>query len=148
MPVSFHTRKADYLKRAARILRDKHADDVPDSFDGLKELPGVGNKIAFLVLSSAFGKHEGICVDTHVHRISNRLGWVQHAGSAAGTKTPEQTRVALEKWLPPELWWECNTLLVGFGQQVCSAVQPKCGVCPLADEGVCPSAPGAGGVQV
>jgi len=158
--VSFHARKAGYLRGAAAAVAERHGGDVPATAKELMALPGVGPKVAFLVLSAAWGKHEGVCVDTHVHRISNRLGWtapphaqgrgqpagagaagVVGAGVGAKTKSAEATRKALEVWLPRELWWEANTLLVGFGQEVCSAVRPKCEVCPLADEGLCPEAP-------
>ncbi len=139
-PVGFYRNKARFLKAASAILREKHGGDVPSSLDALMELPGVGPKMAFLVLSVAFGKTEGICVDTHVHRISNRLGWVRtwnHKNESS--QDPERTRVALQQWLPREFWGPINVLLVGFGQQVCTPRQPKCHECPVRL--ACPSAP-------
>jgi endonuclease-3 len=130
-PVSFYKRKAGYLKKCAAVLKEA-GGDIPGSAKELKKLPGVGPKIAYLVSSVAWGKVEGICVDTHVHRIANRLGW-------ATTKQPEQTRVALQKWLPQRYWWPLNQLFVGFGQQMCSALHPQCNTCPLSNNGLCPS---------
>jgi endonuclease-3 len=124
-PVSFYKRKAGYLKKCASALQE--TGDIPPTAKAMQKLPGVGPKVSFLVAAVAWGNAEGICVDTHVHRISNRLHWVD-------TKQPEQTRVALQKFLPHEYWWPLNQLLVGFGQQMCSAVRPLCVHCPLALE--------------
>ncbi len=96
-------------------------------------LPGVGPKMAYLCMSAAWGRDEGIGVDVHVHRITNLWGWHK-------TKTPEETRVALEAWLPKEKWHDINHLLVGFGQTWCPPVGRKCGECKLAEMGLCPSA--------
>jgi len=93
--VSFYRRKTDYLKTMTRILEEKHHGDVPQTVDELCEIPGVGPKMAFLQMQS-MGLNVGIGVDTHVHRISNRLGWCK-------TKTPEQTRLALQSWLPRDV---------------------------------------------
>ena len=88
-----HQRKVDYIKRTSQILRDSYDSDIPDTVDMMCQLPGVGPKMAHLAMKSAWRTITGIGVDTHVHRISNRLGWVR-------TKQPEETRKALEKWLP------------------------------------------------
>lgn len=87
--------KAKHLKQTAKVLLEKYDGDIPDSVEGLCSLPGVGPKMAYLAMSCGWGHTVGIGVDTHVHRISNRLGWLP-----APTKTPEQTRKALEAWLP------------------------------------------------
>jgi endonuclease-3 len=87
----------------------------------------------YLTLSAAWGRHEGIGVDVHVHRITNLWGWNK-------TQQPEQTRAALESWLPKDKWHDINNLLVGFGQTICLPVGRKCGECKLADRGLCPSA--------
>jgi endonuclease-3 len=89
--------------------------------------------MGYLTLSAAWGRHEGIGVDVHVHRITNLWGWHK-------TNTPEQTRAALESWLPIEKWHDINNLLVGFGQTICLPVGRKCGECRLAERGLCPSA--------
>jgi len=99
----------------------------------LTSLPGVGPKMAYLCLSVAWGRDEGIGVDVHVHRITNLWGWND-------TKQPEETRKALQSWLPRDRWHDINNLLVGFGQTICLPVGRKCGECKLADKGLCPSA--------
>ncbi|KAI9892042.1 MAG: DNA N-glycosylase and apurinic/apyrimidinic (AP) lyase [Vezdaea aestivalis] len=129
--VGFHNRKAGYIKQAAEVLRDRWKGDIPDSIEGLMSLPGVGPKMAYLCLSAAWGRTEGIGVDVHVHRITNMWGWVDH------TKGPEETRVELESWLPKEKWHEINKLLVGLGQTVCLPIGKKCGECRLGEEGHC-----------
>jgi endonuclease-3 len=131
--VGFHNKKVGYLKATAKILHDKYDDDIPDTIEGMLALPGVGPKMAYLLMTHAWNKTMGIGVDVHVHRISNRLGWVH-------TNTPEETRLALEGWLPKEYWGQggVNKLLVGFGQTVCLPVGPKCGQCKVND--LCPSA--------
>lgn len=132
-PVSFYGRKAEYILATTQILRDKYKSDIPPTLDELMELRGVGPKMAHLVMTVAWGKVVGIGVDTHVHRISNRLKWVKKE-----TKTPEDTRKALQDWLPREYWTEINWLLVGFGQQICKPVNPRCwdclniNICPFA----------------
>ncbi|EYC06276.1 hypothetical protein Y032_0077g1118 [Ancylostoma ceylanicum] len=129
-PVGFYRRKAEYIQKAAAILKEKYNGDVPDSLEGLCSLPGVGPKMAHLVLQIAYDKVDGIAVDTHVHRIVNRLGWMK-------TDTPEKTRAKLQELLPRSYWTTINPLLVGFGQQTCLPVKPKCGIC-LCQE-ICPS---------
>lgn len=130
-PVGFWKRKVEYIKKTSEILRGQYNGDIPSSVEDLCKLPGVGPKMAFLVMKCAWNKIEGIGVDTHVHRISNRLGWLKKT-----TSKPEDTRKALEDWLPREYWSEINHLLVGFGQQICLPVKPKCAECLNKD--ICP----------
>ncbi|CAL2037956.1 unnamed protein product [Caenorhabditis brenneri] len=137
-PVGFYKRKAIYLQQTARILTDKYSGDIPDSLDGLCSLPGVGPKMANLVMQIAWDKCEGIAVDTHVHRISNRLGWIK-------TSTPEKTQKALEILLPKSEWQPINHLLVGFGQMLCQPVRPKCSACLC--KFTCPSSTDKGKVK-
>ncbi|EDV54485.1 endonuclease III-like protein 1 [Drosophila erecta] len=132
-PVSFYKNKAKYLKQTVEILIDKYDSDIPDNVKDLIALPGVGPKMAHICMAVAWNKITGIGVDVHVHRLCNRLGWVPKP-----TKEPEQTRVALEKWLPFSLWSEVNHLFVGFGQTICTPVKPNCGECLNKD--ICPSA--------
>ncbi|KAH7092093.1 DNA repair protein-like protein Ntg1 [Paraphoma chrysanthemicola] len=131
--VGFHNLKTKYIKQTAELLRDKWNGDIPDSIEGLVSLPGVGPKMAYLTMSAAWGRDEGIGVDVHVHRITNLWGWHK-------TQQPEQTRAALESWLPKDRWHDINNLLVGHGQTICLPVGRKCGDCKLADRGLCPSA--------
>lgn len=131
--VGFHNNKTKYIKAAAEILRDEWNGDIPDTIEGLMSLPGVGPKMAYLCMSSAWGRTEGIGVDVHVHRITNLWGWNK-------TKGPEETRLALQAWLPRELWHEINWLLVGFGQSICLPVGRKCGDCELGLRGLCKAA--------
>jgi endonuclease-3 len=127
-PAGFYNTKAGQLNDIGRILRDRYGGEVPDDEEALLALPGVGRKTANLVLGLGFGI-PAICVDTHVHRISNRLGMVQ-------TKTPEQTERALNGLLPRKLWVPINDLLVTFGQNRCHPTSPRCTGCPLDD--LCP----------
>ena len=131
--VGFHNNKTRYIKATALILRDNFAGDIPDTIEGLMSLPGVGPKMAYLCLSAAWGRTEGIGVDVHVHRITNLWGWHK-------TKTPEETRLALQAWLPRDKWHEINHLLVGFGQTICLPVGRDCNVCTLSAKVLCPSA--------
>lgn len=131
--VGFHNNKTRYIKATAEILRDQFDGDIPDTIEGLMSLPGVGPKMGYLCLSAAWGKTEGIGVDVHVHRITNLWGWHK-------TKGPEETRIALQSWLPRELWHEINWLLVGLGQTVCLPVGRKCGDCELGLNGLCKAA--------
>ncbi|GAB1213026.1 alpha,alpha-trehalase nth1 [Aspergillus terreus] len=130
--VGFHNNKTKYIKAAAVILRDQYDSDIPSTASELMKLPGVGPKMAFLCMSAAWGKHEGIGVDVHVHRITNLWGWHK-------TKNPEETRMALESWLPKDKWHEINKLLVGLGQTVCLPVGRRCGECDLAGTKLCKS---------
>jgi len=132
--VGFWRRKTQYIKQAAQKLRNEFNSDLPKTVDELCSLPGVGPKMAFLALQDAWKLNAGIGVDVHVHRITNRLGWHN-----SPTKTPEETRVNLESWLPLELHPEINSLLVGFGQTICVPVGPRCDQCELSS-GLCPSA--------
>lgn len=131
--VGFHNNKTKYIKQVAPILRDNFGGDIPDTIEGLVSLPGVGPKMGYLTLSAAWGRHEGIGVDVHVHRITNLWGWHK-------TNNPEGTRAELESWLPKEKWHDINHLLVGFGQTICLPVGRKCGECDLSGLGLCPSA--------
>ncbi|KAI4723757.1 DNA glycosylase [Aureobasidium sp. EXF-10728] len=131
--VGFHNNKTKYIKATAEILRDRFNGDIPDTIEGLVSLPGVGPKMAYLTMSAAWGRDEGIGVDVHVHRITNLWGWHE-------TRNPEETRAELESWLPKDRWHSINHLLVGFGQTICLPVGRKCGDCTLATEGLCPSA--------
>ena len=107
-----------------RDLLAHHGGRVPDTIDALLKLGGVGRKTANLVVTLGFNK-PGICVDTHVHRISNRLGYVR-------TRTPEETEMALRATLPRRFWIGYNDLLVSFGQNVCMPISPKCSTCPVS----------------
>jgi endonuclease-3 len=127
-PAGFYNTKAKQLRTIAETLRDRYGGEVPGDEQALLELPGVGRKTANLVLGLGFGI-PAICVDTHVHRISNRLG-------LAVTATPEQTEYALRKILPRDLWIPINDLLVTFGQNRCHPTSPRCTGCPLED--LCP----------
>lgn len=129
--VGFHNNKTKYIKATASILASQYAGDIPRTAPDLMKLPGVGPKMAYLCMSAAWGQHDGIGVDVHVHRITNLWKW--HS-----TRTPEETREALQSWLPKDKWHEINKLLVGLGQTVCLPVGRKCGECVLAG-GLCPS---------
>ncbi|KAG6536039.1 hypothetical protein ZIOFF_001077 [Zingiber officinale] len=110
--VGFYSRKAHYLKKVSEICLEKHEGDIPCSLNELLALPGIGPKMAHLIMNVGWNDVQGICVDTHVHRICNRLGWVSRIGTIEKTLTPEETRVSLEKWLPKDLWDPINPLLV------------------------------------
>ncbi|MES1913262.1 MAG: hypothetical protein MHM6MM_005466 [Cercozoa sp. M6MM] len=143
--VGFHQRKANYLLRTARKLRDEFHGDIPDNVKDLCSLPGVGPKMAFLAMKSAWKRNVGIGVDVHVHRIANRLHWTRHGPATkttekrSGTKNPEDTRRVLESWLPRRLWPHVNLLLVGLGQTVCKPRKPQCNKCLLGRRGLCPT---------
>ena len=123
-PVGFYRNKAKSILAISHQLLDAYNGDVPDDLEALLELPGVGRKTANLVLTAGFNK-PAICVDIHVHRISNRWGYIQ-------TKTPEKTEFALREKLPQEYWIEYNALLVPFGQNLCTPVSPWCSRCPVS----------------
>lgn len=123
-PVGFYKTKAVVLKDVCRAIVNQHGGKVPDDLDTLLKLKGVGRKTANLVITLGYGK-PGICVDTHVHRISNRLGYVR-------TKNPEETEFALRKKLPPRYWIPINDYLVAYGQNICKPVSPFCSRCRLA----------------
>ncbi len=112
--VGFHNNKVKYIKRTCRILLDEHGGEVPRTMDEVLAFPGVGPKMAIILMRVAFDEVVGISVDTHVHRICNQLGW---AGDPPA-KQPEQTRRRIESWMPFEVWGDVNVLLVGFGQEI------------------------------
>lgn len=128
-PVSFYRNKAVHVKQACEQILTRYKGLVPDEMEELLTLPGVGRKTANLVLILAHRSEENICVDTHVHRIANRLGWVK-------TRTPEQTEHALYRAARRRWWPIINLYLVTWGQNVCRPVYPLCPQCVLAD--VCP----------
>jgi endonuclease III len=128
-PVSFYRHKATHLRETCRILVDRFGGRVPGTMEELLMLPGVGRKTANLVLILAFKSLRNICVDTHVHRISNRLGWVR-------TRTPEETEQALYKSTHEHWWPYINLYLVTWGQNVCRPIYPRCGACIIREH--CP----------
>jgi endonuclease-3 len=123
-PVSFYRHKARHVKATCRILADRFAGRVPTTMEDLLMLPGVGRKTANLVLILAFKSDRNICVDTHVHRIANRLGWVR-------TRTPDETEQALYNVAASRWWPSINLYLVTWGQNVCRPVYPRCDDCVL-----------------
>ncbi len=126
-PVCFYRVKTKTIRRICAELLERHGGRVPDTLEGLLALPGVGRKTANLVLTLGHRK-PGICVDVHVHRISNRLGYVR-------TKNPDETEFALRRKLPKRYWMIYNDLLVPYGQNLCAPVSPWCSRCKLS--GVC-----------
>jgi endonuclease-3 len=122
-PVGFYRTKARVILGICRDLLERFDGRVPDTIDALLTLAGVGRKTANLVVTMGYGK-PGICVDTHVHRISNRLGYVK-------TRAPEETEMALRAKLPRRYWIGYNDLLVSFGQNVCTPISPRCSGCPV-----------------
>ncbi|KAL9680160.1 hypothetical protein QQ045_018038 [Rhodiola kirilowii] len=137
-PVGFYSRKASNMKKVAEICLRNYDGDIPDTLDKLLLLPGIGPKMAHLVMNVGWEDVQGICVDTHVHRICNRLGWVSRTGTKQKTRSPEETRESLQSWLPKEEWVAINPLLVGFGQTICTPLRPRCGLCTISK--YCPSA--------
>ncbi len=128
-PVSFYRNKARFVKDTCRALVERYGGRVPGTIEELVTLPGVGRKTATLVLILAFQSQRHVCVDTHVHRISNRLGWVK-------TKLPEETEQALYRATDRRWWASINLYLVTWGQNVCRPVYPRCGDCVIAAD--CP----------
>jgi endonuclease-3 len=128
-PVSFYRNKAEHVKQACEQIVSRFKGVVPSTMEGLLTLPGVGRKTANLVLILAHHSRKNICVDTHVHRISNRLGWVQ-------TRTPEQTEQELYRVVARRYWPLVNLYLVTWGQNVCRPVYPRCPKCAIND--LCP----------
>jgi len=124
-PVSFYRHKARHLLATSRILIDRFGGQVPSTMESLLALPGVGRKTANLVLILAFASRDNICVDTHVHRISNRLGWVS-------TRTPDETEQALYRVAARRWWADINLYLVTWGQNVCRPVRPRCSRCAVS----------------
>lgn len=127
-PVGFYNNKTDTIRKICQQLLDQYGGQVPDELNELLKLPGVGRKTANLVVIAGYNK-PGICVDTHVHRISNRFGYVK-------TKNADKTEMALRKILPPDLWMDINRLLVSLGQNICHPTSPKCSICAIHD--LCP----------
>jgi endonuclease-3 len=123
-PVSFYRHKARHVKATCRLIVERFRGRVPSTMEELLILPGVGRKTANLVLILAFKSRKNICVDTHVHRISNRLGWVR-------TSTPEETEQALYRATANQWWPYINLYLVTWGQNVCRPVSPRCDACVL-----------------
>ena len=124
-PASFFRVKSNSLKQIAKDILERYGGKTPDEIDELLTLKGVGRKTANLVVTLGFNK-PGICVDIHVHRISNRWGYIK-------TKTPEESEIALRSKLPKRYWIEYNDLLVPYGQNLCTPVSPHCSQCPLSD---------------
>jgi endonuclease-3 len=122
-PVGFYRTKAKRIKEISKILKEKYNSRVPNDFNELLKLKGVGRKTANIVMVYGFGK-EGLPIDTHCHRIPNRLGWIK-------TKKPEDTEKALRKLIPKKYWFEFNDLFVQFGQNICKPVKPMCNICPI-----------------
>lgn len=123
-PVGFYRVKAKNILEVSKTIIDDYNEKVPDEIDELLKLRGVGRKVANLVVTEAFDKY-GICVDTHVHRISNRFGYVS-------TKKPEQTEFALRKKLPKKYWRVYNDTLVIYGQNLCKPINPLCNQCSVS----------------
>lgn len=121
-PAGFYKRKAIQIKKIAKTLVEQYGGKVPADADLLMKLPGVGIKTANLTLNLGFGI-DAICVDCHVHQISNRLGWIS-------TRTPEESEKVLQTIMPKRFWIPLNELLVSYGQEVCTSVSPKCSLCP------------------
>lgn len=121
--IGFYKTKANNVKKLSTITLEKYNGKIPDTLEGLTSLPGVGRKTANCVLAYAFRK-PAIAVDIHVHRISNRLGWIT-------TETPEDTEEKLKKIVPSESWVDVNKLLVNHGQRICLPRNPKCEICPV-----------------
>jgi len=124
-PAGFYKTKSDTIFNISEILINEYDSIVPDEIDELVKLKGVGRKSANLVLVEGYGK-DAICVDTHVHRIFNRLGYVK-------TKTPDKTEMALRKSLPKKYWIRINEILVAYGREICKPVSPFCSLCGLAE---------------
>ena len=127
-PAGFYKRKAIQIKKIAKTLVEQYGGKVPADADLLMKLPGVGIKTANLTLNLGFGI-DAICVDCHVHQISNRLGWIS-------TRTPEESEKVLQTIMPKRFWIPLNELLVSYGQEVCTSVSPKCSICPECES--CP----------
>ncbi|MBD3316332.1 MAG: endonuclease III [Chitinivibrionales bacterium] len=124
-PVGFANAKAKHLKQLPEVLEREFGGRIPETVEELTRLPGVGRKTANLVVAVAFNK-PAVCVDTHVHRITNRWGYVK-------TKTPYETEMRLREILPKRYWTTINAYLVSFGQHTCKPVNPRCDGCPLYD---------------
>lgn len=124
-PVGFYKNKAQQILDISKEIVDKHNNKVPNSIEELIKFKGVGRKTANLVMAKGF-QEPAICVDVHVHRISNRIGWVK-------TKTPDETEIELRRLLPKKHWLDINTILVTFGQNLCKPQKPMCPNCPIKE---------------
>jgi endonuclease-3 len=127
--VNYYKTKAERIKKISQQIVKDHKNKVPNDFDELMKFKGVGRKTANIVMTYGHGKEGHIAVDTHVHRVSNRLGWVK-------TKTPNDTEFALKKTVPKKYWYWVNELLVRHGQNICNPISPWCSKCPV--EKLCP----------
>ena len=123
---SFHNNKVKYIKQISKVIDEEYNGDPPEERELILNLPGIGPKMTFIYLQACCDKIEGIAVDTHVHRICNRLGWIN-------TNNPEQSRKSLETKIEREKWRDLNELIVGFGQAVCKAKKPLCSECLISD---------------
>lgn len=123
-PVGFYKTKAKRIKEISKTLLEKYDGNVPNDFEELLKLKGVGRKTANIVMVYGYKKHGFLPIDTHCHRIPNRLGWIK-------TKTPEETEIALKKMLPKKYWDDFNNLFVKFGQIICVPISPFCSKCPI-----------------
>ena len=121
--INYYKTKAERIKKISKQIVSDYKNKVPDDFDELMKFKGVGRKTANIVMTYGHGKEGHIAVDTHVHRISNRLGWVK-------TKTPEKTEFALKKAVPRKYWYWVNELFVRHGQNICNPISPWCSKCP------------------
>jgi endonuclease-3 len=123
-PVNFYITKSKRIKDISKILVKKYKGKVPDDFNELMKFKGVGRKTANIVMTYGFFKKDYIAVDTHVHRVPNRIGWIK-------TKKPEDTEEQLKKILPKKYWQDFNDIIVTFGQNICKPIGPKCRECPI-----------------
>lgn len=123
-PVNYYITKSKRIKEISKTINERYKGKVPDSFDELMKLKGVGRKTANIVMTYGFFKKGYIAIDTHCHRIPNRLGWVS-------TKKPEQTEEELKKILPKKYWQDFNNIFVTFGQNICTPINPHCWECPI-----------------
>lgn len=123
--VSFHNNKAKNILKMTETIKNDYDCKPPENYKEIIKLPGIGPKMTYIYLTDVLKKNEGIGIDTHIHKISNRLNWVNN------TKTPEKTRKELEQIVHKKYWKEINEILVGFGQQICKTVKPLCGDCLL-----------------
>ena len=127
--VSFHNVKAKNIKKLAEKLREEYDDDAPETLEEIIKFPGIGRKIGLLYLKECCQQNEGVAVDTHIHKIANRLKWVNN------TKDPNKTSLELEKIIDKKYWDNINSILVGFGQEICKSVKPLCdSSCTLCDD--------------
>jgi len=123
-PVGFYKTKAKRLREISQTLIDDYGGKVPDNFNDLLKLKGVGRKTANIVMVYGHKKHGFLPIDTHCHKIPNRLGWIK-------TKTPEETEITLKKILPAKYWDDFNDMFVTFGQKICVPISPFCSKCPI-----------------